>query len=156
MLTEAFICLPRLAMKREPRNSSGNVIVIMTKQFAPSWRLTCTETKQWYGYLAVIHHILRNSPALNYEKAYFQNKNSHVVIFFFFCFMHLFLEINLQKINAWGARRVCLPMYFISDLIARILFKPFHSWVYSGSCGMNLIWYNSGTNVLYEAHLELW
>jgi len=70
--------------------------------------------------------------------------------------MHFLSEISLQKINAWGARRVCLPMYFISDLIARILFNFFHSLVYSGSCGINLIWYNSGTDALYEAHLELW
>jgi len=70
--------------------------------------------------------------------------------------MHLFSEITPQKNNAWGARRVCLPMYVISDLIARILFKTFHSWVYSGSCGMNLIWYDSGTNALCEGHLELW
>jgi hypothetical protein len=62
-------------------------------------------------------------------------------------------EINPQNINVLGARRVCLPMFFVSDIIARILFKPFHSWVYSGNCDMNLIWYDSGTNAWYEARL---
>jgi hypothetical protein len=65
--------------------------------------------------------------------------------------MQLFSEINAQNINALEEHRVCLPMLFVSDVIARILFKYFHSWVYTGSCEMNLIWYDSGTKAWYEA-----
>jgi hypothetical protein len=118
-------------------NSSGNVIVLMTKQLRHNEASLILEQGSDTGNLAVIRNVLWHRPALIYEQAYFQNKNSHVVNFV--CFMHFFYKLNPQKINVWGASRVSFPKYLISDIIARILLKRSHSWVYSGSCGTNLI-----------------
>jgi hypothetical protein len=77
-------------------NSSGNVIVIMTKQLHHHEGSLVLKQNNDTSYLAVIRHILRNRSALNYEKAYFQNKNHHV---FFFCLFYALLFRNKPTKN---------------------------------------------------------
>ena len=59
----------------------------MTKQFQHHEASLVLKPNSDTSILAVIRRILRNRPTFNYERAYFQNKNSHVI---FFCFMHFF------------------------------------------------------------------